>query len=277
MLIDEAGQATPQNAVRALWRARRAVVVGDPLQLEPITTLPFRAEQAIRSDHGVDEQWSASRTSVQRLADRVTRLGTWLPGDDGNIWVGSPLTVRRRCDPPMFDIVNEVAHDGLMINGTSPHHGRKFEEAYPSLPESEWIDVVATRSDGHWIPEEGAQLDQVLATLAALRFDMSQVMVITPFRHIAVQVRRRAHGYPGLEAATVHTAQGKQADIVILVLGNDPKNPGARRWAAAEPNLLNVAVSRAERRLYVIGNRQLWAQQRHFDVLAHRLPHSAPR
>src|SRR5262249_20780263 len=83
LLIDEAGQATPQNAVGALWRTRRAVIVGDPLQLEPITTLPFRAEQAIRTELGVDEQWLTSRTSVQRLADRLTPLGTWLPDDDG--------------------------------------------------------------------------------------------------------------------------------------------------------------------------------------------------
>lgn len=83
LLIDEAGQATPQNAVGALWRTKRAVVVGDPLQLEPVTTLPFRAEQAIRNELGVDEQWSTSRTSAQRLADRLAPLGTWLPDDDG--------------------------------------------------------------------------------------------------------------------------------------------------------------------------------------------------
>ena len=59
--VDEAGQATPQNAVGALWRCQRAVIVGDPQQLEPITTVPFRAEQAIREHYGVEEEWLTGR------------------------------------------------------------------------------------------------------------------------------------------------------------------------------------------------------------------------
>ncbi|GAA3450207.1 hypothetical protein [Dactylosporangium matsuzakiense] len=70
----------------------------------------------------------------------------------------------------------------------------------------------------------------------------------------------------------MHTAQGKQADVVILVLGGNPDRPGARRWAAARPNLLNVAVSRAKRRLYAIGDREAWSAQRYFKTLAADLP-----
>lgn len=277
LLIDEAGQATPQNAVGALWRAQRAVIVGDPLQLEPVTTLPFTADQAIRLSHGVDEGWLSSRTSVQRLADRLTPLGTELPADNGMIWVGSPLTVHRRCDEPMFGVANTIAYDGLMINGTKAAHAVKFQERYPNLPATKWIDIVSEASEGHWVPAEGRQLDIILRALSELNFDMSEVMAIGPFRDIARRLKERAEQYQGMVAGTIHTAQGKQADIVILVLGSDPQRDGARRWAASKPNLLNVAVSRAKRRLYVIGDRSAWSSKQHFAVLAHRLPHSPPR
>jgi hypothetical protein len=276
LLVDEAGQATPQNAVGALWRTKRAVVVGDPLQLEPITTLPFRTEQAIRTEQAVGEQWLTSRTSVQRLADRLTPLGTWLAGDSDPTWVGVPLTVHRRCDQPMFDIVNRVAYGGLMIDGTGTGAGDRFQLAYPTLPPSKWIDVAGTGAQGHWIPDQGRQLDRILATLAELDFDMSEVMVIGPFRDVAREVGRRARRYPGLVAGTIHTAQGKQADIVVLVLGGAPDRVGARRWASSRPNLLNVAVSRAKRRLYVIGDRQAWSSLRYFEILAAELPHQEP-
>lgn len=277
LLVDEAGQSTPQNPVGALWRSKRALLVGDPRQLEPITPLPFRAEQSIRGDHGVDEQWLPSRTSAQALADRLTTLGTSLPGDEGPIWVGAPLTAHRRCDQPMFGIANDIAYDGLMIHATPASAGEEFEKQNPSLPRSKWIDVPSESSQGHWIPEEGRQLARILGVLHGMAFDMSEVLVIAPFRDISREVAKYSDDYPGLTAGTVHTSQGKQADVVILVLGGNPQKPGARNWAASKPNLLNVAASRAKRRLYVIGNHQNWNRLRHFDVLAARLPHDRPR
>jgi hypothetical protein len=71
---------------------------------------------------------------------------------------------------------------------------------------------------------------------------------------------------------TVHVMQGKEADVVILVLGGAPDRPGARGFAIREPNLVNVAVTRAKRRLYVIGNRDTWGNEPYFNVLAAYIP-----
>lgn len=64
---------------------------------------------------------------------------------------------------------------------------------------------------------------------------------------------------------------------MILGLGSDPARDGAGAWAASRPNLLNVAVTRARRRLYVIGDRDAWRRHRSFDLLADCLPHDHPR
>ncbi|MBM7776021.1 hypothetical protein JOD54_006225 [Actinokineospora baliensis] len=277
LLVDEAGQATPQGAVGALWRTRNAVVVGDPLQLEPITTVPFSAEQAIRREFAVDEQWLTSRTSVQRLADRITPLGTELSEQDGNIWVGAPLAVHRRCQEPMFGIANDIAYDGMMVHATARSGAKRFATAYPTLPPSKWIDVVGRDTQGHWVPAEGKELEHILDVLAGLEFPMSEVLVIAPFADVAKRVEAAACGYGGLVAGTIHRSQGRQADIVILVLGTAPQQTGARAWASKKPNLLNVAASRAKHRLYVIGNRDLWSRNRNFDLLARRLPRGEPK
>lgn len=272
LAVDEAGQGTPQNAVGALWRCRRAVVVGDPQQLEPITTIPFKVDQAIREHYGVDEEWLTGRTSVQGVADRLNRFGTTLPGAERPVWVGAPLTVHRRCDEPMFDLSNQIAYDGLMIDATDPALAEKFAADHPTLPQSKWIDVSSDASQGNWIPAEGEEVDRILAHLEEIGFDFGSVLAIGPFRDVARRLAERSRSHRGLRAGTIHTAQGKEADIVILVLGSDPAREGARAWAASKPNLLNVAVSRARRRLYVVGDREAWKRQRYFDLLAERLP-----
>jgi superfamily I DNA and/or RNA helicase len=265
LFIDEAGQCTPQTPAGAIWRSRRVVVVGDPLQLQPVVTLPFTAQQAIRREHRVDETWLPSRASAQTLADRVSTIGTWRGSGSDAMWVGAPLNVHRRCEEPIFQIVNAIAYDGPMINATPTRADLK-------LPPSKWLDVASTQSDGHWIPAERERLSTILDHLDSQHHDFSEVFVLTPFRQVARHLYALRDRYPGITTGTVHTAQGREADIVILVLGGDPGRPRAKQWAADPPNLLNVAISRAKRRLYVIGDRAAWSQQPHFDVLADRLP-----
>ncbi|MFE2291750.1 AAA domain-containing protein [Streptomyces sp. NPDC059452] len=279
LLVDEAGQATPQAAVGALWRARRAVLVGDPLQLEPVVTMPAALQRRLLRAYGVDERWLPSATSAQAVADRTNRYGTYLPapdGDDEHVWVGSPLRVHRRCEDPMFTVSNEVAYDGLMVYGTKP---KAFpDEERDGLLPSRWLntDDPARPADAPWGERDRRAFEFVLDLLDRHGVGVERLRVIAPFRALVAECKKVCRGRAGWTAelleercATVHRAQGKEADVVVLVLGGG--RPGAREWAARTPHLLNVAASRAKRRLYVIGERGLWAPLPHFDVLADEL------
>ncbi|MFI6849114.1 AAA domain-containing protein [Kitasatospora sp. NPDC050467] len=258
LFIDEAGQAAPQQAVGALWRARRAVVVGDPLQLEPVVTVPWTVQQRLRTHYGVAQEWAPGRTSVQRVADRLARCGTWLPAElpDGGteVWVGSPLRVHRRCDDPMFEISNRIAYDGLMVFGTGER------APCPLADRSVWLNVVGGESDGKWVAQQGLVLGRALDLLEErMRAQIEQeeseaahregrqpadlrtaspdevrerlgksVFVVSPFREVVAGARRTTgNRLPAKRVGTVHTTQGKEADVVILLLGTVASQNGA--------------------------------------------------
>ncbi len=263
LLVDEAGQSSPQNAAGPIWRARRAVVVGDPLQLEPIVALPLATQRHLQTAHEVSDAVLPGQSSVQTLADRATPVGTFR-GSEGEIWVGSPLNVHRRCEQPMFGIVNQIAYDNQMIAHTPAREAL-------ALPDSGWLHVAGEHAEGHWVPAEGVRTERLLDELASFGVDFGEVFLISPFRVVAEELRNFRKYRPGLTAGTIHTTQGKEADIVVLVLGGDPRRVTDKRWAAQRPNLLNVAVSRARRRLYVVGNRDIWSRQPYFQTLAQEL------
>ncbi|MFI4963402.1 MAG: DEAD/DEAH box helicase, partial [Legionellales bacterium] len=266
LLIDEGGQAVPQAAAGAIWRAKRVVVVGDPLQLEPVVSIPFTAQQMLCHHHKVAEIWLPGKTSVQQLADRISPWGTFIQGVEGPLWVGAPLRVHRRCDHLMYTISNQVAYDGMMVSGT----GLRAELSWP---ESAWIDVQSNEAHGHWIPAEGYAVADLLQELARHGINHQDIFIISPFRAVVKNLWGMFfQRFPGIRIGTIHTVQGKEANVVILVLGSDPKKSGARQWAAAKPNLLNVAASRAKRRLYIIGNLELWQKQQYFSFAAEILP-----
>lgn len=272
-IIDEAGQATPQSAIGLLQRVQHAVAVGDPMQLEPIDAMPIQIRELLAYTHDIvlEEEFD----SVQEKFDYQTQYGMYDSASE--TWVGMPLVVHRRCDEPMFSIVNNIAYSGRMVQADLPHHECKYTEgknAGTELPKPCWYDVPTSSGENqssHYKSAEEQKLYEMLADLIKGGIQPDKIMVITPFKAVSIEIRkvyasvledclhmdeRTAQSIANKKAGTVHISQGQEADVVFLVLGG--KNDSSRKWVNSKPNLLNVAVSRAKRRLYVIGCSADW-------------------
>ncbi|HEY4209348.1 MAG TPA: AAA domain-containing protein, partial [Puia sp.] len=265
LLLDEAGQATPGSTCGAIWRSKRCILIGDTLQIPPIVTIPAGLARLLQKSYGIDDDfWNPVYHSAQSLADRVTPVGTYIDVNaDEPIWTGVPLRAHRRCGEPMFSLSNAIAYNGQMVKVT-PNL-----DAHIPTGGSAWIDVVGhTVLDRHAIEEELAELGDYLQLLRP--YD-KKIYVISPFVSVADACGER-FGRGRVSCGTIHTFQGKEAEVVFLVLGTSPGAAHARDWVAQSPNMLNVAITRARERLYVIGNRGIWSKHRYFDHLAEKLP-----
>jgi superfamily I DNA and/or RNA helicase len=262
------------------------VGVGDPLQIPPVVSLPERLVNVVCKEFQVDPlTWAAPTASVQTLADAASRLQAEFSADVATRRVGLPLLVHRRCQDPMFGVSNRIAYDGQMVHAVDVAASGPIGSV---LGASAWLNVDG-QADSKWCPDEGEIVVRLLNRLAAAGVRDPDVYVITPFRIVANELHRRLERETPLfqrlgvevdtwlqhRVGTIHTFQGKEAEAVVAVLGA-PMNgqQGARRWASATPNILNVLVSRAKSRLYVVGSRAAWGELGHARTLARALPAS---
>jgi len=280
LLVDEAGQAVPQYAIGAIMRTKKAVIVGDPIQIEPVVSLPEIMTKSICEYFKVDaDRFNAPGASVQTLSDETSVYNAEFSGGDGIRKVGIPLLVHRRCTEPMFTISNSIAYSGKMVQ--AKHKGSS--PIRDLMGGSHWFDIKG-RSQDKWSQKEGEQTLQILQKIkgAGIKPDL---YIISPFLIVAENLRKLIENSGILNGwvenpylwlkdriGTVHTVQGREAEAVIFVLGApSPEQIGARKWAGSSPNILNVAVTRAKEAIYVIGDKTLWNSAGLFSELALRL------
>lgn len=265
LFIDEAGQAVPQAAAGSIWRCKRVVAVGDLLQIEPVVPIPPKAFDwfAQRLSETEGKTFLKIDQSVQTFADEASHLGVELK--DG-LWVGSPLRVHRRCQSPMFEISNRIAYNGLMQQANWNNH------EHPLGP-SRFINKPGAASQGQWVKEQTDAAILLLENYIAQNAE-PDVFVISPFNTVVNNFRKHlrarnidfANRMKG-RIGTVHKFQGKETNVVVLILGCDQSRTGAVKWACDRPNILNVAVTRAKQAIIVIGDDGLWGGHFNFDVL----------
>lgn len=287
LVIDEAGQSVPSQAVGALFRCSRALVVGDPKQVEPVITDDVRVVERLFGE-GFENYQHPQRVpvdSTQSFIDAGNPLGSWIKmkalkqedggeGESAAEWVGAPLLVHRRCVSPMFDIANELSYGGIMskeTSGSSPAVAKGF-----CLPSSFWLDVRGAESGNkdHFVPNQAEAIAPYLqsAFQNAPNGAGPSLFLVSPFKTVVEGLRKFVlakreqlgwkGGKDGLQAwcrshiGTVHTFQGKEANEVMFVLGCDRNALGAVRWVTA--NIVNVAVTRAKYRFVAVGDERVW-------------------
>lgn len=253
LFVDEAGQAVPQAAVGAIFRSKKVMVVGDPSQIKPVLTLDSNVLRMLRKHYDITEEYLSDNASVQALVDKTSQYGYYRsPEKDDDSWVGIPLWVHRRCLSPMFEISNEISYDGKMVLA---------DDQKNNLGKCGWFDIQG-KANNKYVKEQGDFLKKKIEIMAKEKpaiLDKKKediIYVITPFRNVAYQLAKTLNpigftrydkkGKP-TNIGTIHTFQGKEAPIVFLVLGADKQSSGAARWAVSEPNMMNVAATRAKK------------------------------
>lgn len=269
LIIDEAGQATPASVLGVINRFRKTILLGDPFQIEPVTTIPKELYRILDHEKKVCSIFHDSTLSAQIVADYQNCYGT----KKEDVWIGCPLIIHRRCIEPMFSIANEIAYNKKMICSTIDNS----EEENLSIKKSCWLDIGGNEfiKGNHFIQEQANKLlELVINAIKGNENKLPNLYIITPFKTVAQktnkfllkELNKLKLDYTSKEienwlkdsCGTVHTFQGKEANEVILILGCDKKSKNAVSWASKTPNILNVAVSRAKYRITIIGDKDLW-------------------
>lgn len=279
LVVDEAGQAQPQMAVGALYRSRKAIIVGDPKQVEPVVTDDLALLKKSFKEE-LYRSYQDKSLSVQRCADILNPLGTYLEnGTDQPEWVGCPLLVHRRCISPMYDISNRISYSGIMKQQTRLP-GEEKQKSFV-FDKSQWIHITGTENGrkDHFVRKQGEAVCRILEK-AFEKSEFPNLYIISPFKSVVYGIRNYIKEYStqNLDShlnktakrddwikekiGTVHTFQGKEANEVIFLLGCDAgkEAAGAVRWVNS--NIVNVAVTRAKYRLYAIGDSKAWEPNR---------------
>jgi hypothetical protein len=287
LIVDEAGQVAPEVGAPTFALAKRAVVVGDAHQIEPIWNVPESTDRANAAKFGLIKKWddpryvkmeqdgyTAARGNLMHMSARACRLRKY-PDIRGLL-----LTEHRRCVPELIAYCNQLVYGGrLEPKRAAIPPDQRILPPFGYLPVPGKDRKVGGSRNNHG--EAQAIVDWIVRHRAALEhhyrhpttgqaLHISQIIgIVTPFAPqaglIASMLRKalpdtRQKGRT-ITVGTVHRLQGAEREIVLFspVYGDDHKGG---MFFDNGPNMLNVAVSRARDSFLVFGNLALFNPQK---------------
>ena len=225
VIMDEASQVDIKTGALALSCAMNAVIVGDDKQLPNVVSHEEAlALQAIQLTYKVDDRYNEITHSFLQSCVEVFK--------------DIPVTLLRehyRCHPKIIEFCNQHFYNGELVAMTDDNG------------EDNVLQVVQTvegnHARGHFNQRE---IDVIVQEVLPQCADSGSIGIITPYRQQADEINKAL----GKDiASTVHKYQGRECDTIIMsMVDNKPTE------FSDDPNLLNVAISRAKTHLYVVTN-----------------------
>ncbi|MBK6507284.1 MAG: hypothetical protein IPG02_16915 [Ignavibacteria bacterium] len=254
MIIDEASQCDIASALPLLFRAKRAVIIGDSKQLTHISKINERQDMELLEKFNLQDDylsWSYAGNSLFGLAQSICS------GDDIVV-----LKDHHRSHADIINFSNREFYDSTLRVAT------KYEIHKPlqNEPKLRWINVegsvVSPHSGGSLNEQEAEAVLNELRRIVDTGYN-GTIGVVTPFNAHAARIRDLVHNDIQLSdklinrdfiADTVHKFQGDERDIMIFspVISNGIGR-GSIFFLSRSGNLFNVAITRARAALIVVG------------------------
>ncbi|MGA8890869.1 MAG: AAA domain-containing protein, partial [Anaeromyxobacteraceae bacterium] len=242
-VVDEATQATEPAVLLALLRADRAVLAGDHLQLPP-TVISAAAAQG-----------GLGLSLFERLVDAH--------GDAVKV----TLVEQRRMNEDIMAFPSRASYGGALRAHPAVAGWRLDDE--PLL----FVDTAGTGfeegapegSDSRHNEGEAALAAREVERVLALGVAPTDVAVISPYDAQVQRIRQllAPRVDEGLEVDTVDGFQGreKEAVVVSLVRSNEEGEVGF----LADVRRMNVAITRARKKLVVVGDSATVARHPYYE------------
>lgn len=264
VIFDEASQVDLPSAAPALYRAKRAIVVGDPMQLTHIAGLTRDLDKGMAKIHGLTEKKDIYPSKI-----RYCDISLYKSAEHSLNHKPILLANHYRSEDQIIDLCNRAFYGkGLKIMTTLDY------SRYPDnlLPlgvhwkncEGEVFKHPAGSKINH---AEVATVNEVFQeVLHKISGTDLSVGVVTPYSRqedaIAKRIIESTPNYSELkdkhkiEVLTAHKFQGSEKDIMIfsLVLASRG-NGNSDQWYNIYPQIINVALSRARYLLYIVGDK----------------------
>ncbi len=251
-IIDESGMIPVHQSFPLLVRSRKAIIVGDPLQIEPVITLSDQRRDKYRQTAFLDRELTESDyhcySPEEEYSATTYHRAAGVTGEDGNTGNGIRLMEHYRCQPSIIQYCNAIAGYGLEIK----------TEPVDSLLESHLIAYdVEGNIRNNVNEEEVTAVCEIIQHLVNQGYSLEDIGIISAFRAqanaLTEAITKNFSQFNRKFVGTIHTFQGSEKKVIILSTKVCRAQDNVS-WINKRPNLLNVAVSRAKELFILVGN-----------------------